>query len=529
MLASCQEDSLIANGASLDRGMFRSTLYRTYREEERTNGSEIERFEKPCTNTVLVIKSGNYDVRKPPPPHPPPPLTAAGARGRPWTSTGWCAPGRPFTRATASSARRCRCRARRSAPAHLPLQMTEITEDGKRPVKRDRSLFLRTHEKELVDSVLRATTVDGHGYAKVRTRIPRTPVVGDKLSSRHGQKGVIGLVMPQVLPRPPPRAASCALTRPPFAFLQEDMPFTREGITPDLIVNVHALPSRMTLGHLVETLCGKTAALDGTRADGTPFRGVTVDQLGDALQAQGYQRHGEEAMIDGTTGKVLKVPWSPLPLPVPRASRRGCQSQIFIGPTYYQRLKHMVADKRHARSHGPVNPQPSPHAGCDAGAGPNHHATAGGGPEPGRRAPFRRDGARLPHQPRRRQLHAGAALRAERPVLRPHLQAVRADRGARVHVQLAHAPGSAGLLPQLPLGRARRLAAHPVLLQAADAGGSGARAPRHVHASPSASDLLAPCRPWASPFGSSLTRSDDSGAPRLPCSPGRAGVMSQSG
>ena len=138
------------------------------------------------------------------------------------------------------------------------------------------------------------------------------PQVGDKFASRHGQKGTIGIT-----------------------YTQEDMPFTAEGISPDLIINPHAIPSRMTIGHLVEALMSKVAACMGKEGDATPFTSVTVDNISHALHRCGYQSRGWEVMYNGHTGQRL-------------------QAQIFLNPTYYQRLKHMVDDKIHSRGRGPT-------------------------------------------------------------------------------------------------------------------------------------------------------------------------------
>jgi DNA-directed RNA polymerase II subunit RPB2 len=272
-----QEDSLIANQASIDRGMFRSTLFHTVRKVESTNGSEVERFERPDPDTCLVLKSGNYDTVDQ---HG---MVQPGQR----LSAGDCIIGQTML-------------------------MQEIHEDGKKPVRRDRSLFMRGHATQIVDKVLTSTTPDGHGYCKVGTREQRIPKIGDKFSSRHGQKGVIGQIL-----------------RP------EDMPFAEDGTIPDLIVNCHAFPSRMTIGHLIECLAGQLAARQGLRADGTPFRDTSRETLGDALAELGLSRHGTKRMQCGMTGEMMDC-------------------EIFCGPTFYQRLKHMADDKVHARSRGPI-------------------------------------------------------------------------------------------------------------------------------------------------------------------------------
>jgi len=120
-----------------------------------------------------------------------------------------------------------------------------------------------------------------------------------------------------------------------MTYRQEDLPFTREGIVPDLIVNPHAIPSRMTIGHLVECILSKRGALNGKLGDATPFCFQSVHEIAADLHNLGYQRYGNEVMYNGFTGKKFEV-------------------LIFLGPTYYQRLKHMVGDKMHSRGRGPV-------------------------------------------------------------------------------------------------------------------------------------------------------------------------------
>jgi len=156
------------------------------------------------------------------------------------------------------------------------------------------------------------TTSEGHRLVKVRVRDLGVVEIGDKFASRHGQKGVVGMLIPQ-----------------------SDMPYTSDGITPDLIINPHALPSRMTLGQLMESIAGKVAALRGRLVDATPFYGEDIESLKRELLLLGYPMDGTEPMYDGRTGELIGSP-------------------IFIGIVFYQKLHHMVANKIHARARGQV-------------------------------------------------------------------------------------------------------------------------------------------------------------------------------
>lgn len=149
-------------------------------------------------------------------------------------------------------------------------------------------------------------------------RIPRSPIIGDKFSSRHGQKGVCSQKFPAV-----------------------DMPFTETGMQPDVIINPHAFPSRMTIGMFVESIAAKSGALHGLCQDATPFQfdetHTAADYFGEQLRQAGYNYHGNEPMYSGVTGTEMRA-------------------DIYIGVVYYQRLRHMVSDKYQVRTTGPVNP-----------------------------------------------------------------------------------------------------------------------------------------------------------------------------
>jgi DNA-directed RNA polymerase II subunit RPB2 len=153
-------------------------------------------------------------------------------------------------------------------------------------------------------------TPDGLDHRETLVRSERFPRVGDKFGSRFGQKGTIGIILDGV-----------------------DMPHTKEGIRPDLIINPNAIPSRMTIGQLLECVTAKIGAIKGINIDGTPFEDYDVEQTKDELQRLGYNRNGFEYLYNGMTGRRI-------------------QAEIFIGPTFYQRLKQLTEDKFHARATG---------------------------------------------------------------------------------------------------------------------------------------------------------------------------------
>ena len=272
-----QEDSIIMNKSAIDKGLFRSTFYRSYRDEEKKNQSsgKEEKFTNPDPKYTKNIKPCNYSK-----------LTEEGL-----------------------------------VPENTYVDGDDIIIGKVFPIKetsktghifRDSSTVLRSNESGFIDKNYVNWNNDGHRFCKVRVRSTRIPTVGDKFSSRHGQKGTVGMV-----------------------YRQEDMPYTKDGIVPDLIVNPHAVPSRMTIAQLVECILGKACVHLGSHGNGTPFIECNQENIYKILEEANFEKYGNEVLYNGRTGKQMNV-------------------SIFIGPTFYQRLKHLVDDKIHSRSHGPI-------------------------------------------------------------------------------------------------------------------------------------------------------------------------------
>ncbi|MCX6709454.1 MAG: DNA-directed RNA polymerase subunit B [Candidatus Woesearchaeota archaeon] len=178
--------------------------------------------------------------------------------------------------------------------------------------RRESSVSVKHGEEGIVDFVLITENMEGNKFMQVNIRDQRIPEIGDKFTSRHGQKGVVGLIVNST-----------------------DMPFSASGIVPDLLFSPHGIPSRMTIGHLIEAVGGKVGALSGRFIDGTTFDSEPEEQLRSALTAFGFRENGTETLYNGETGEIF-------------------EARIFIGEMYYLKLKHMVANKIHARARGPI-------------------------------------------------------------------------------------------------------------------------------------------------------------------------------
>lgn len=277
-----QEDSVLLNRGAIERGMFVSTMFKTFREQNNRNhaNGEEEFFCRPDPTTTRNMKPSDYSL--------------LGEDG--------------------------------FVPENTRIQENDIIVGRCMPQKvgadlvfRDNSVPFKGTDAAFVDRNCHDnnyfTTINGDGYvfAKTRVRCHMEPVVGDKFSSRHAQKGTCGMVLNEW-----------------------DMPWTADGIVPDVIMNTHAIPSRMTIAQMLEGIAAKAACVRGTTANGSAFQTGDFGTVGDVLQSRGIHRHGDEVAFDPVSGRQMDV-------------------DVFITPTYYQRLKHLSSQKVHSRgANGPV-------------------------------------------------------------------------------------------------------------------------------------------------------------------------------
>ena len=276
------EDAIILNKASIDRGLGRSTYYRpSIAEELRYSGGLIDQVSIPDKDVKGYKSEKDYRFLE---------------------DDGIIYP-------EAQVAEGDVVIGKTSPPRFLSsLEEYNLTAG----TRRESSVSLKHGERGIVDFVLLTENEEGNRLVQVRLRDERVPEVGDKFTSRHGQKGVVGLIVPE-----------------------GDMPFSESGIVPDLIFSPHGIPSRMTISHLIEMLAGKVGALSGRYINGTTFDAEPEEKLREELKSMGFRENGVETFYNGITGELL-------------------EAKIFVGNMYYLKLKHLVANKIHSRARGPI-------------------------------------------------------------------------------------------------------------------------------------------------------------------------------
>ena len=270
-----QEDAVILNKSSIQRGLFNSLYYRTYKDELKTKSTSFvgEKYANPVLGNATRLKHGSYNAL---------------------SDTGFPKMG-----------------ARVESGDILIGKVIPVEKAKGVRVTKDISIVVKPNERGIVDRIVPSAefpnNINGEGqiFTKVRTVQLRVPEIGDKYASRYAQKGVNSV-----------------------QFRYEDLPRTASGIVPDVIMNPHAVPSRMTIGLLIECIVSKLGLTVGEFYDGTPFSEVNIQTIGDKLEKLGMNRYGNEVMYNGLTGEKMPV-------------------EIFICPCAYQRLKHMVQDKIH--------------------------------------------------------------------------------------------------------------------------------------------------------------------------------------
>jgi len=278
------EDAIVLSKSSVDRGLGRTFFYRIYEAESKQYpGGMRDNFEIPNADDNLRGYKGEKSYRL---------LEEDGIV------------------ATESSVSGGDILIGKTSP---PRFMEEYRDQESRgPYRRDTSIGVRPSESGVVDTTVLTQSTEGGKMFKVRIRDMRLPEIGDKFASRHGQKGVVGLLAKA-----------------------EDLPYTADGISPDVLINPHAFPSRMTVGMMMESITGKAGAIRGKKVDASAFVGEKMEDVKGVMEDAGFKYSGKEIMYDGRTGKRFPV-------------------EVFIGVVYYQKLHHMVADKIHARARGQV-------------------------------------------------------------------------------------------------------------------------------------------------------------------------------
>ena len=283
------QDAVVINRAAVERSLARSSFIRTYNaENKRFPGGQEERIEIPGTglDEIKGLKSWESYTHLERDGLPTPETFLSSVGGESSVLVGKTSPPRFLE----------------EAHGHF-LQAQE---------RRESAMMVRHGESGWVDNVYVTESLDSTLLCRITVRSEKIPEIGDKFASRHGQKGIIGRLVDE-----------------------QDMPFTVDGVVPDLIINPHAIPSRMTVAHVLEMVGGKVGAMEGRHIDGTAFSGEKEDSLRAGLLRNGFAHTGRESMMSGETGEAY-------------------EAEIFAGVIYYQRLHHLVSSKLHARSRGRV-------------------------------------------------------------------------------------------------------------------------------------------------------------------------------
>ena len=276
------QDSIILNKGSVQRGLARSTYFRPYEAEElRYSGGLIDEIVIPDKEVKGYKSEKSYRLLE--------------------------KDGIVYTGASVNAEDVV---IGKTSPPRFLSSLEEFSIAAS--TRRESSISIKHGEGGIVDDIVITENEEGNKIVQIRIRDPRIPEIGDKFASRHGQKGVIGMIVPQ-----------------------EDMPFTASGITPDLIFSPHGIPSRMTISHLIEVIGGKVGALTGQYIDGTTFDAMNEKDLRKMLLDLGFRENGTETMYNGMTGEQF-------------------EAKIYVGNMFYLKLKHMVANKLHSRASGRI-------------------------------------------------------------------------------------------------------------------------------------------------------------------------------